>query len=208
MKYPKELCVLMIRNMEIIEKAPIVVDAMEKELFSAINAKIEAFVNREGWEGVFGLGTNENQYKETSFKPEEWPNDKDYGWYKAWYTLAPVSEKKQSFLASSVNVNGAVLALGFSFNSKYFDELPAKKTLLSLIEKNSQLKDVGFQFYQRINIIGIEFVFNSEDIATDYSESDSSFNVTLKPLDEALEKLLSVHSEFDDFVKSLEGKMV
>ncbi len=210
MKYPKELCALMIKNMEIMEKAPLVIEAIEKELFTAINRKIKDFADERNWEGVYDLVTNEGNLNETSFKPKGWPS-LEKGLYLAWYglTYSP-SNNSGYWLSHVVRVSNMSLSLAFFFNPNYFQE-QAKRSLVGLLNCSEELRNKRFNFIEGSkefhHSVGIEICFEAESLANDYLELDGDFDLSLKPLDDALNTLFNVHDKFNSFVKSLNRKV-
>jgi hypothetical protein len=201
MNYPAELCQLVIRNMEVIETAPEVIEATEKRLFAAINARIEKTVKaRENWKGCYDLVTDKDD-EETSFAPESWPENEDEV-YGAYYTLTYTEDSgNYEWLSCATGVQGAALCLKFVVDSDWADLTPKeyKKALESFYAGNSALQKAGFSLAPSKKSIVRAFHFDAGKLATEYPDFDEA----LAPLDAALENLFKAHGEFDKFVKTL-----
>jgi len=204
MSFSKELSQLVIRNMEIIETAPTVVDAIEKRLFSAINERIKDRVSGLGWNGFYGLVTDKSN--DTSFAPESWPVEED-GSLCAWYRLTYMGgdgDDLDMWLSSATGILGSALCFAFSFD-RVWGEMKRpqyKATLENFYHENAVLRQSRFSLAQDKESIIIPFLFDSEKLADEYPDFDD----VLVPLDDALEALFGVHDEFDAFVKTLTQK--
>jgi len=207
MSFPKELSQLVIRNMEIIEIAPTVVDAIEKRLFSAINKRIKDRVSGMGWNGFYGLVTGvTGKSNDTSFAPESWPRQEDESLcarYSLTYTRGDGDDLKM-WLSSATGILGDSLCFAFSFD-RVWGEMKRpqyKATLENFYHENAVLRQSRFSLAQDKESIIIPFLFDSEKLADEYPDFDD----VLVPLDDALEALFGVHDEFDAFVKTLTQK--
>lgn len=198
MSYPKELCQLIVENMEIIEKAPNVIDEIEKNLFGAINQKVEERVNhvKGEWEGVYDLVTN-IKYKETSFKPKSWTKD-DNDWYQSFYTIIPLNLISH-WLSRATGVDNNYLSLSFNVNHDWYNlkNNAYQRKLEEFYNNNKAIKDKKFEISPNKKYISRPFIFESKNLCNIYPNFD------LTPLDEALNDLFSVHEEFDKFVQEL-----
>ena len=201
MNYPTELCQLVIRNMAVIEKAPEVVEATEKRLFAAINARIEKAVKaKKNWDGCYDLVTDSEE-EETTFAPEIWPDNED-GSYGAYYTLTHTEASREyEWLSCATGVMGAALCFAFAVDSEWSGLTPKeyKKTLESFYAGNAALQKAGFSLAPSKKSIVRPFTFAADTLATEYPDFDEA----LAPLDAALEDLFKAHGEFDRFVKKL-----
>ena len=203
MSYADELCQLVIKNMEIIEEAPKVVEHVEKRLFAAINARIEKAVRaQKNWNGCYDLVTD-NDDKETTFAPSEWPEDED-GSYMASYTLHYMEEGEgYAWLSVATGVHGSALRLQFGLERHAIGTgakvsvKEYKKFLHDFYNKTPVLAEAGFQI-TKDGIIYLPFALDASKLAEEYP----SFAETLEPLDNALKTLFKEHYIFDSFIKS------
>jgi hypothetical protein len=197
MNYPNELCQLVIRNMEVIEKAPEVVEATEKRLFAAMNARVEKAVKaQKSWKGCYDLVTD-NEDEETSFAPKSWPENEDES-YGAYYSLTHTEDSGDyEWLSCATGVMGAALCFAFTVDSEDVKEY--KKALESFYAGNSVLQKAGFSLSQSKKSSVRPFTFASDALEKECPDFDEA----LAPLDAALEDLFKAHGEFDKFVKKL-----
>lgn len=88
MNYTKEQCLFFLKNTELLEKTPELVETVQAALFKAINARVEKCIKPlGGWKGCYALVTgNAAKDEETAFAPAAWPENKD-GSYRASYTF-------------------------------------------------------------------------------------------------------------------------
>ncbi len=201
MNYPKELCQLVIRSMEVIETAPEVVAATEKHLFAAMNARIEKAVKaKKNWKGCYDLVTDKED-EETTFAPEGWPECEDES-YGAYYTLTHTEESGDyEWLSCATGVMGAALCLAFSVGIDWsgLTMKEYKKRFESFYAGNAVLQKAGFSLSPSKKSIARPFHFAADKLAAEYPDLDEA----LAPLDAALEDLFKAHGEFDKFVKGL-----
>ena len=204
MQYSTELCQLIIRNMAIVEEAPKVHGEVENYLFATINKRIEASVaKKEGWRGCYELAPDDDDVTQTSFSPTTWPDEGSL----AGYWLSPKEGENLSWLSCALGVQGASLCLEFAVYKdlggvskkdnktrcqKFYTNTPALHEAGFLYEEDTKHIDLGFALY-------LPFTLNAEALAAEFPDIDKA----LAPLDEALEKLFSVHKHFDAFVKEL-----
>jgi hypothetical protein len=203
MKYPDELCQLVIRNMTIIEEAPSVVAEVQKILFTAINERIRQRVakrGRDAWDGVYSLLTDERN-SQTTFKPADWPRDEDDN-YKAYYTLWCEDKSDLAYwLSHAIGLRNDPLSLRF-IAIKELGEVTVKenkKRCQDFYTDTPTLQQAGFLYDKENNVIYLSFELDAETLATEYPDFDKA----LEPLDKALDALFSVHNVFDGFVKKL-----
>lgn len=202
MNYPKELCELIIKNMDIIEQAPNVADSVEEKLFNCIDNQIEARVKKEtnDWSGIYSIcGKN----GETWFCPNHWKENDDkifYAWYGLTYIDGPNANDR--YLSRAMGVQESSLCLFFYCDRTSYDMnfTAYKKELKSFLAKNNVLQKAGFILHPDENKIALPFKFDANLLA---EECPDDFDKALAPLDTALDTLFRVHSEFDMFVKSL-----
>ena len=202
MQYHNELCQLIIRNMAIVEEAPKVLDEVEKYLFGTINKRIEARVSKnQRWTGIYTLVSDEEK-NETSFSPSDWPDDGSL----AHYWLYCQNDNDLRWLSCALGLQGA--SLGFQFVVEQDLGSVSKKDNKTRCQKfytNTQdLHKAGFLYEEdkQYNLgfgLYLPFTLDAEALASEFPDIDKS----LAPLDEALEKLFSVHNHFDAFVKEL-----
>lgn len=199
MNYPNELCQLVIRNMEVIETAPEVIEATEKRLFAAMNARIEKAVKaQKGWKGCYDLVT-ESEYEETTFAPKGWPESEDES-YGVYYTLTHAEEfEDYEWLSCATGVTGASLCFAFVVDSEWSGQTAKdyKKTLENFYAGNSVLQKAGFSLSPNKKSIVRPFHFVADKLAAEYPD----FDTALAPLDAALKDIFKAHDEFDRFVK-------
>lgn len=210
MQFSDELSKLVIQNMEIIETAPSVVSEIEKALFESINERIEQKIKRKrNWSGVYDL-VIENEYPDTSFRPNHWPIDDKEGTYDAWYGLYRTEKGDGlNWLSCATGVRGAELCLFFAFEYSHFKSdcnesnmnLREYKNKLSECYENAKsiLESKGFFLAKDVRshiYIFRPFCFDAETLAKEFPDFDEA----LKPLDEALDNLFEVHPVFDEFV--------
>lgn len=201
MNYPTELHQLAIRNMEIIETAPTVVDETEKMLFSAINAHIKNRIEaKKDWDGCYDLITNEDD-EETTFTPNNWPKSAEGSFY-AYYTLDEMEDSKvEHYLSSAVGLRGESLGLYFGVNisALTLNVKEYKPKLNKFFNDNVALQKAGFTLTPNKKSLVRRFHFDTEKLAEAYPDVEDIF----APLDEALNDLFKVHEEFNTFVQSL-----
>lgn len=200
MKYPVELCQLIIRNMAILEEAPSVIEHVEEKLFSALNERIKARVTAcDGWSGCYELHTGDKD--ETSFAPEGWPMD-DAEWLKTYFTLYRVaSGEDYEWLSSAIGLNNTALTLQFMVKREFtgLNAKEYKKRLHDFYSTTPALAEAGF-LITKSGTIYRPFALDAGKVVEEYPDFDEA----LAPLDAALEDLFKAHGEFDKFVKSLE----
>ncbi|MDL2279300.1 hypothetical protein LJC15_01370 [Desulfovibrio sp. OttesenSCG-928-G11] len=208
MNYPTDLCQLVIRNMEVIEKAPEVAEATEKRLFAAVNARIEKAVKaQKGWKGCYDVVTDKEE-EETTFAPQGWPeNNEEDGVYEAYYTLTythSTGGEPEYWLSCATGIMGAALCFAFAVDFKWFDLrlTEYKKMLESFYADKTALQKHKFSLAANKESIIRAFIFNADALAAEYPDFDEA----LAPLDEALQDLFKVHAEFDKFVTGLSKK--
>jgi len=198
MSYPDDLCQLVIKNMEIIEDAPKVVDHVEKWLFAAINERIEQRVStQEKWKGDYERCTGDDG--ETSFAPPEWPKGEDgsfFAYYELWYMEAGVDDY---WLSNAIGIHDSALRLQFALSRDITDmgTKEHKKRCLDFYNANLTLAETGFRI-TKDGIIYLPFVLDASKLAEEYPDIEEAF----EPLDKALTILFKEHTIFDSFVKS------
>lgn len=203
MQFSDDLGKLIIRNMEIIETAPGVVNEVEKLLFAAINGRIKRRMPR-GWDGVYDLVTDQED-KETTFRPNKWPVDDDGG-YEAWYYLYCTEAGSDYWLSNATGVKGAALCFGFGFNYGTFNmnRRQYRAKLAEVYNNNPTLAERGFLLQQGNSDEYISIIrplhFDAGTLAKEFPDFDEA----LKPLDEALDDLFEVHPVFNKFVKEIQ----
>lgn len=207
MNFPKELCQLVIRNMEIIETAPEVITATEKRLFAAINARVEAAIEAktDNWKGCYDLVTD-NDDEQTVFAPGDWPDCED-GSYGAYYFLMETEEcADYHWLSCATGVRGAELCFAFIVESEWSGLSPSnyKKSLETFYAGNDVLQKAGFSLASNKKSIVRPFHFDPEKIAEEYPDLEEA----LAPLDAALEDIFRAHAEFDKFVGQLKNRLM
>ncbi|MDL2216267.1 hypothetical protein LJB81_00870 [Desulfovibrio sp. OttesenSCG-928-M14] len=202
MNYPNELCQLVIRNMEIIETAPQVVEAVEKRLFAAMNDRVKTAVKaKKNWEGCFDLVTDKDD-ETTVFGPETWLSGDDDS-FGAYYEMSYV-EDIATWLSCAIGAVGASLCLEFAVDTDWSGQTVReyKKALENFYAGNTALQKAGFSLAADKKSIIKTFHFDAEKLAGEYPDFDEA----LAPLDEALQDLFKVHAEFDKFVTGLSKK--
>jgi len=208
MNYPKDLCRLVIKNMDIIEAASSIVESVTYELFAAINARIEERVKiQQNWKGRYDLVTDQDG-KDTAFIPNNWPTD-EKGKYLIYYRLTHAHGNIE-YLSHATGGQGATLVLSFTIlSTKVYNMLLGvyKTKLADFYTRSVTIQAAGFVLSEAEDEILRPFTFDPEMLAAEYSDSDSDFDEALAPLDAALDDLFKVHKEFDTFVKNL-GKPV
>jgi hypothetical protein len=204
MNYPNELCQLVIRNMEVIETAPEVIDEAATRLFAVINARIEKAVKaKRDWEGCYDLVTDKD-YAETTFAPQSWPKygDEEDESYGVYYTLTHTEGSEDyEWLSCATGVMGSSLCFAFVVDSEWSGLTAGeyKKKLETFYAGNAALQETGFSLAPGRKSIVRPFFFDAEKLAAGFPDFDEA----LSPLDAALDDLFKAHGEFDKFVKKL-----
>jgi hypothetical protein len=198
MNYPAELYPLVIRNMEVVEEAPHVVEVIEKNLFAAINARIEKRVKAQGnWKGCYDLVTD-NAEEATDFAPAKWPETEE-GKYAACFCLDCTEGTDNSWLAHAIGYKGIALYLYFYLDHSWF-ELTLKEYKQRLSEfyaATPALAEVGFHITAKNDCICRQFSFDAGKLAEEYPDFDEA----LAPLDAALDDVFKAHTYFDALIK-------
>ena len=199
MKYPTDLCQLVINNMEILEEAPNVIEYVEEKLFAAINERVkERVAALDAWGGCYELYTGEKN--ETTFAPSDWPMD-DAEWFYAYYTLHYVEAGEDyQWLSNAIGLNNSSLCLQFMVRREFtgMNAKDYKKRLHDFYSATPALAETGF-LIAKSGVIFRPFALPAEKVAEEYPDFDEA----LAPLDAALEDLFKAHGEFDRFVKKL-----
>ena len=213
MDYSDELRKLVIRNMEIIQAAPAVVEDTEKILFDVINTRVKEAVNaKKKWKGVYSLVTDKDS-GEITFAPESWLvlEDESYG---AYYTLEEYSllnepTKDIHWLSCATGAKNSALCFAFKVEKGWSD--------WAIKEHNNNFEkfytdNIGLLQKARFDLVpSLEpnksgkriirpFKFEAEKLAAECPGFDEG---ALTPLDDALKNLFEVHKEFDSFVASI-----
>jgi hypothetical protein len=200
MSYPTEICQLVIRNMEIVEEAPNVVEVVENKLFAAVNELIKRRVAElENWKGCYEFYTGTDD--ETSFAPKSWPETED-GVYGVYFTLYYTDKgEEQLLLSTATGLRGAALCLRFEVNSDWsgLANKDYKQRMRRFYAGTPELKNAGFFLAPDEKNIYLPFHCLAEQVAEEYP----NFEDALKPLDKALADLFRVCPVFDNFVKKL-----
>lgn len=201
MNYTKEQCLFFLKNTELLEKTPELVETVQAALFKAINARIEKRIKPlGGWKGCYALVTgNASKDEETAFAPAAWPENKD-GSYRASYDLGETdSDKNDYWLSSALGVNKTELCFYLWLDTNHgLSKGDAARQTLVLSTSNAEVKAAGFKRNDD-GLLYLPFSLNAEKVAAEYP----SFDKCLAPLDEALDKLLKVHPHIDALVRSL-----
>ncbi len=200
MSYPTELHQLAIRNMEIIETAPTVVDETEKVLFNAINAHIKKRIEaKESWDGCYDFITNEDE-EQTYFSPDNWPKNAN-GEVYAYYSLDAMEDSEIYYLSSAIGLRGESLGLYFEIDitALTLNAREYKAELNKFFNDNVAVQKAGFTLTRNKKSLVRCFHFDAEKLAEAYPDVEDVF----APLDEALDDLFKVHEEFNTFVQSL-----
>ena len=204
MTFSDDLCQLVIKNLQIVEDAPLVVSQIDQVLLSAINQRIEKRVNSDiGWpDGLFDLSPV-NDEAETKFQPPEWLKKSDNGNMEcsAFYQLEGYGRDNRYWSSYAIGLEGRSLALTFSVNYRNLDiKTKIFKNKLTELEKNGLIaancfikSDTGDYYYHQITL-------SADLLAEEYPDLDK----VLAPIDKALDDLFKAHTTvFDDFVKKL-----
>lgn len=199
MKYPVELCQLIVNNMAILEEAPSVIEHVEEKLFDALNEHIKARVTtRAGWTGCYEFYTGDKD--QTTFAPAGWPTDDD-GWLQTYFTLYRVEAGEDyEWLSSVIGLENTALTLQFMVKP-VFTGLKAKeykKLLHDFYSTTPALAEAGF-LVAKNGTIYRPFALDAGKVAEEYPDFDEAFT----PLSAALDDLFKVYGEFDNFVKKL-----
>ncbi|MDR1490386.1 MAG: hypothetical protein LBS65_07890 [Desulfovibrio sp.] len=202
MNYPDELCQLIIRNVEILETAPSVRDKIERQLFATINTRIKERVEAQKgkWKGYYKklMVGDKKDDDDTSFALDEWPEDNDV--YLVYFQLgctedACPDDEEHSWLAFAAGYNGMALCLEFSVDLALKD---LGQRLREFYKSTPALHEAKF-LCTKDGSIYRPFSFDAEKLAEEYPV----FDVSLAPLDAALDDIFKTHKEFDAFVKKL-----
>ncbi len=201
MSYPTELHQLAIRNMEIIETAPTVVDETEKTLFNAINAHIKNRTEaKKDWNGCYDFITNEDE-EQTYFSSNNWPKSAK-GEVYAYYSLYEMEDSEvEHYLSSAIGLRGESLGLYFEVDitALTLNVREYKAELNKFFNDNVAVQKAGFTLTPSKKFLVRRFHFDAEKLAEAYPDVEDVF----APLDEALDDLFKVHEEFNTFVQSL-----
>lgn len=193
-----DLCRLVIRNMEIIEEAPKIVEEVEKTLLGRINERIRDVVSSHAyWEGVYELATG--KYDETSFFPVTWPKYAGGG-YKVWYALWHTREgEKLYWLSNLLGVHGAACCLKFGLERDFLkgNASARRNQLQDFYVATPELREAGFLYDGTSECFYRPFILNVDAVASEFPDVTDA----LTPLDEALKALFAVHPLLDAFVQ-------
>lgn len=204
MTFSDDLCQLVIKNLQIVEDAPLVVSQIDQVLLSAINQRIEKRVNSDtDWpDGCFDQNPVDDE-TETSFHPSNWLKKSDNGNMEcyAFYQLDTYGNIDSDYWSSyAIGLEGRSLALTFRVNykeldikTKFFKNKLAELDKNDLIAANCFIKgDTGDYYYRQITL-------SADLLAEEYPDLDK----VLAPIDKALDDLFKAHTVFDDFVQKL-----
>ena len=198
MSYSDELCQLVIRNMEIIEEAPSVVEQVEEKLFTAINERIKERIGvSEGWVGTYEFYTGKKD--QTTFAVKDWPVDGD-GALLTYFTLHHVEAGEEySWLSNAIGFHGSALCLQFMVKPDFtgLNAKEYKKRLHDFYSNTSALAEAGF-LVAKNGTIYRPFAFDAAKVAEEYPD----FDEVLAPLDAAMNDVVRTHKAFDGFVRT------
>lgn len=198
MPYPAELCQLVIKNMEILEEAPNVINHIEEKLFAAINGRVkECLSSHGGWKGCFELFTGERD--QTVFALQDWPEDEDGG-FLAYFSVSYVEAgEERAWLSNAVGLGNAALCLEFTMERDLtgLNVKEQRKRLQDFYGKTPKLAEAGFRL-GKSGTLYRPFSLDAVKVADDYPDFDES----LSPLDAVCEDLTTVVVEFDLLVRS------
>lgn len=196
-----ELHQLVIKNLAILEQAPGIVYEVDNTVFSAIDEKMKAWVEKQSsWEGVFSYLDDRSEH--TIFWPSAW------GRYDESDCIAYYSSgfSDEDFSYSSSSLVGVVkqrYGIWVCVNQKAITKLSGKgqaakwKTFLAEKFVASKLGERGFELDGAYLFLPIRI--DAEELAEAYPDS---LDEALVPIDEALAKLEAAHSEIDALLQS------
>ncbi|MDR1308602.1 MAG: hypothetical protein LBL95_01675 [Deltaproteobacteria bacterium] len=202
MTFPPDICKLIIKNMDIVEIIPEAREATERQVFSAINARIEKAVGERGdWKGCFDLVTEDDD-GETSFAPDDWPESDD-DCYMACYSLtcSPGESDDRSWLSCATGANGASLCFELFLDPDLggLSALKLKRRLEAFFADNPEPGAAGFVLVPNTGRIIRPFSLDPEELALAFPDPGDS----LSRLDRALEDVFGAHGAFDALVRRL-----
>lgn len=192
MAFSKNICRLVIENVELLQEAPNVIEEIETEIFKAINTRFEDFFkDREDWK------TCEDDDDEIVFAQSDWPEeDSDYS---VFYNFGRDSDE-ESYLAALVGKNPENhYGIYFSTEHRRFgmNVVPWRTFLATQYRNRPILQASGVTLEGEYLCIPI--TIDPKLMAEEYPD----FDACLKPVDDALEILMKVNPQIDEIVKEL-----
>lgn len=199
MNYPDELCRLVIQNMEIVEEAPRVVEAVEKKLFRTINDTIRSRLSQqENWEGTFDLVT-ESKSGETVFYPIGWYSTEKESCYACYEMTCSELDDGNFWLSHALGFNNLALWISFSIKESLLNinRAQARKLVSEFYMRSNILSSYGF-FVAKSGAIYLPFHFSADVVATEYATLEDAMG----PVRKAMDTVLNAHNEFCVFVNT------
>jgi hypothetical protein len=204
---------LIIRNLAILEQAPMIAEKIDEEVVRAVDARVGEWAGgRSEWWVEANLPQNNTITDEQFcyFGPNTWPFSQEEKEYKAYYHLGTTSEKEDedyhyyiSALTAAVPIE---FGIRFEVDAPWITRLVGRgarpqaawqKFLASQLAERQLLQSVGFRLVRGTLFLPIHLA--SEDLATAYPDALSD---AFGPLDEALVSLERGHSEIDAIVNA------
>lgn len=200
MSYSKEMCVFLLSNPQMIEEDSLT-EHVEATVFKAINTAISKRLGeRSPWRTRLGLVLeDEDGNDDTVFAPLDWPTKPGHADLVVFRLTETDANANSYWLGSALGINGCTLAFEF-----WMDGRPAgpsrykvKQHLEVFLKEKEVLQKAGFQFTKR-GTLTLPFALDPVVVAKEYPELKKS----LEPMTTALESVLKLMPEFDNFVKN------
>ena len=188
---------LVIKHLSVLETAPATVAEVQKIAFTAIDRKIEKWVqSQNGWEGYFNFLESE-----TSFKPPRWDKNAKGEYISAYYQFSAESPDEYNyFLSALLGIVPYRCGILFCVNASWVtgisgqgrQPVSAWKEYLAKNFPETTLAEMGFEL-QGENLF-LPILVNAQILADSYP---NSLDVALEPVDDALKKLEKAHPQID-----------
>lgn len=187
---------LVIQHLSVLESAPAIVGEVEKQVFAAIDEKVQKWVGvHDEWEGIFDFLDDE-----TSFKPISWEKAEDETWPVCYSLQSETDEGFSSNLAPLFGVVPVRYGAWFLVNVNWITRLAGRGARPGAAWKNflaaqfplTKLAEHGFELQGESLFMPVRV--DAQVLAEDFPDSIGD---ALAPIDEALKKLEAAHPEID-----------
>jgi len=199
MKYGKELSLLVIQNMKVIEIAPKVVKEIEDAIYKGINERCRKYFERQKYNNGFNMHYNKEDiefYPETDY----WKNGDDV---ICSYYLDYEGEEEINWLTIFLGVysNAQCLFAYYIDYQKLNINLKQYKNKLTVhYDNNSELKELGFRMSRNSNYIYLPFQLDEKTLLDEYPDNlDTVYNV----VNHSLEKIKNAHNIFNKITEDI-----